>query len=283
VRSLQGKVAVVTGAASGVGLGLARRFADEGMKVVLADVEETPLQRAVDEIRATGAEAIGVRVDVRFEQDVQRLADRTIEAFGAVHVLCNNAGVETGGAFADIPVNSWQWVLDVNLWGVIHGCRIFLPLIRRSGEGHIVNTGSGASFNASLPTFAPYITSKFAVLGLSESLDMELRANGEDIRVSLLAPVARTRMMDAERNRPAGVRSTEADPARQKVMAAISAGTDAFGLDPAEVAGMVVDAVLTEQFFVVVSPEQTVAALQNRLSWLQGGPATEQAQLSAET
>src|SRR6185369_5791703 len=134
---------------------------------------------------ATGAEAIGVRVDVRFEQDVQRLADRTIEAFGAVHVLCNNAGVETGGAFADIPVNSWQWVLDVNLWGVIHGCRIFLPLIRRSGEGHIVNTGSGASFNASLPTFAPYITSKFAVLGLSESLDMELRANGEDIRVSL--------------------------------------------------------------------------------------------------
>jgi NAD(P)-dependent dehydrogenase (short-subunit alcohol dehydrogenase family) len=276
VKSLHDKVAVVTGAASGVGLGLALRFADEGMRVVLADIETAALERAVDLVRNRGAQAIGVPTDVRFEEHVQRLADRTIDAFGAVHVLCNNAGVETGGAFTDIPASSWKWVLDVNLFGVIHGCRIFLPLIRRQGQGHIVNTGSGASFSAALPTMAPYATSKFAVLGLSESLDMELRASGEDIHVSLLAPVARTRMMDAERNRPDDVPSTEADPARRSLMAAIAAGTAAFGLDPAEVAALVVDAIRDERFFVIVNPAPALAAVRGRLAWMQDGPASEQ-------
>lgn len=279
MQSLRDKVAVVTGAASGVGLGLAERFAAEGMKVVLADVEEAPLKSAVERLRAGGAEAVGVRTDVRHESEVQALADATLDAFGEVHLLCNNAGVETGGSFAEIPTESWKWVLDVNLWGVLHGCRIFLPLLRRHPEAHIVNTGSGASFSAALPTFAPYITSKFAVLGLSESLDMELRAAGDPVRVSFLAPIARTRMSESERNRPAGVPSTERDTQRTRILDTIRAVSDQIGLDPAEVAGLVVDAVHEERFFVVVQPEDSVRALRDRIAWLEGGPAAEQLRL----
>lgn len=277
MKSLRGKVAVVTGAASGVGLGMAERFAAEGMRVVLADVEDAPLQAATEQIRARGYEAAALRTDVRLETDVQRLADFTIETFGAVHVLCNNAGVETGGTFADIPTDSWKWVLDVNLWGVIHGCRIFLPLLGQQEESHIVNTGSGASFSAELPTFAPYITSKFAVLGLTESLDMELRANNASTRVSLLAPIAKTRMPDSERNRPSGVRSTADDPLRAKVIDTIRTVSDQIGLEPAEVAELVIDAIRAERFFVVVQPEASVQALAQRIAWLSGGPAPEQA------
>ncbi|GHE46884.1 MULTISPECIES: SDR family NAD(P)-dependent oxidoreductase [Streptomyces] len=277
MKSLRGKVAVVTGAASGVGLGLAERFAKEGMKVVLADVEDTPLQEAVERIRARGSEAIAVRTDVRFEEEVQRLADAAVEAFGGVHVLCNNAGVETGAEFSAIAAESWKWVLDVNLWGVIHGCRVFLPLLRQQEEAHIVNTGSGASFSAQLPTFAPYITSKFAVLGLSESLDMELRANNESVRVSFLAPIAKTRMPEAERNRPENVPSSEGDALRGKVLDTIRAVTAQIGLEPAEFAELVVDALHENRFFVVVRPEDSVAALEQRIAWLKGGPAPEQA------
>ncbi|MFI0534274.1 SDR family NAD(P)-dependent oxidoreductase [Streptomyces scabiei] len=277
MKSLRGKVAVVTGAASGVGLGLAERFAKEGMKVVLADVEDTPLQEAVERIRARGSEAIAVRTDVRFEEEVQRLADAAVEAFGGVHVLCNNAGVETGAEFSAIAAESWKWVLDVNLWGVIHGCRVFLPLLRQQEEAHIVNTGSGASFSAQLPTFAPYITSKFAVLGLSESLDMELRANNESVRVSFLAPIAKTRMPEAERNRPENVPSSEGDALRGKVLDTIRVVTAQIGLEPAEFAELVVDALHENRFFVVVRPEDSVAALEQRIAWLKGGPAPEQA------
>src|SRR5579885_1075716 len=157
----EGRVAVVTGAASGIGRALAERFAAEGMRVVLADVEREPLERAVDELRDAGAAVLGVPTDVSRAEDVQALADATIEHFGAVHVLCNNSGVETGAMFAEIPVRAWEWVLGVNLWGVLHGCRVFLPLIREQGEGHIVNTASLAAFATGLPTFAPYVTSKF--------------------------------------------------------------------------------------------------------------------------
>ncbi|MEU9448979.1 SDR family NAD(P)-dependent oxidoreductase [Streptomyces sp. NPDC048277] len=277
MKSLRGKVAVVTGAASGVGLGLAERFAAEGMKVVLADIEEAPLQAAAERIRAGGAEAVAVRTDVRFEEDVRRLADAAVSAFGSVHVLCNNAGVETGGEFSDVPAESWKWVLDVNLWGVIHGCRVFLPLLRQQEEAHIVNTGSGSSFSAALPAFAPYATSKFAVLGLTESLDMELRANDEPVRVSFLAPIAKTRMPDAERNRPEDVPSSAGNAVHDQVLDTIRKVTARIGLEPSEFAEMVVQALYEERFFVVVRPEDSVAALEQRIAWLKGGPAIEQA------
>lgn len=278
MKDLRNKVAVVTGAASGVGLGLALRFAQEGMKVVLADVEDEALRGAVQSVRAEGSEAIGVWTDVRSAEGVQHLADVTLETFGSVHVVCNNAGVETGGLFTDIPLDSWKWVLDVNLYGVLHGCRTFLPLMREQGEGHIVNTGSGASFFAGLPTFAPYITSKFAVLGLTESLDMELRAAGDDVRMSFLAPIARTRMPDAERNRPEDVPGVAADPTRQRVMEAIRANNE-LGLDPSDVADMVVQAIHNERFFVIVQPEMTIDALEQRIAWIRDNKPVQQLEL----
>jgi NAD(P)-dependent dehydrogenase (short-subunit alcohol dehydrogenase family) len=184
MQQLNGRVAVVTGGASGIGRGLVNRFAAEGMKVVIADVEKDPLDQAVAEVRATGAEAIGVVTDVSDRAAVENLAAATMDAFGAVHVLCNNAGVETGGAFQDVPLAGWRWVMDVNVFGVVHGCQVFLPLLRRQSEGHIVNTASVAAFELGIPTMAPYAASKSAVLGLSESLALELRAAGTPVGVA---------------------------------------------------------------------------------------------------
>jgi NAD(P)-dependent dehydrogenase (short-subunit alcohol dehydrogenase family) len=276
MEDLRGRVAVVTGAAGGMGRAFACRFAAEGMAVTLADVDQTGLQDAVAEIRATGAEAIGVRTDVRYGEEVQRLADRTIEAFGAVHVVCNNAGVEIGAPFADIPESAWRWVLDVNVMGVVHGCRVFLPLIRHAGEGHIVNTGSGASFSAVLPTFGPYVTSKFAVLGLTESLDMELRGNNENIGVSLLAPgPVRTRMSEAERNRPQDVPATASDSEHRQILDLIDEATGDVGIEPEEVADMIVDAIRSRRFYVLTHPDDPITAVRARLDAMQGGPALQ--------
>jgi NAD(P)-dependent dehydrogenase (short-subunit alcohol dehydrogenase family) len=272
MEQFEGRVAVVTGAASGIGKALAERFAAEGMKVVLAGVEPEPLDAAVEAIRSTGADVLGVRTDVSSAEQVQALADATLERFGAVHILCNNAGVETGAAFADIPQRAWEWVLDLNLWGVLHGYRIFLPLIREQGEGHVVNTASLAAFATGLPTFAPYTTSKFAILAASECLALELLAGGEDIGVTVLCPgVVNTRMPDAEPNRPADVPSSESDPMRQSILGQLRSLAAGTGMDPAEVAGMVVNAIRERRFFVLTHPEEAFAAVERRLEWMRTG------------
>ena len=272
MEELEGRVAVVTGAASGIGLGLARRFAQEGMRVVLADIETDPLEQAVAEIAATGAAAIGVPTDVSQADQVQALADATIAEFGAVHVLCNNAGVESGARFADIPLATWEWVLGVNLWGVLHGCRVFLPLIREQGEGHIVNTASLAAFATGLPTFAPYTTSKFAVLAASECLELELLAGGEPVGVSVLCPgVIATNMCDAERNRPARVPSTADDPLRQTIIGQLRRLIVEVGMDPADVAALVVDAIRERRFFVLTHRDDAFAAIERRIEWMRTG------------
>jgi NAD(P)-dependent dehydrogenase (short-subunit alcohol dehydrogenase family) len=274
MKALAGKVAVVTGAASGIGRALADRFAAEGMKVVLADVDEAALRTAVADLEATGASAIGVRTDVRYEEQLQNLATRTMSAFGGVHILCNNAGVDSGGRISDIPASAWEWVLDVNLMGVIHGCHVFLPLLRQQDEAHIVNTGSGASFSAMLPTAAPYITSKFAVLGYSESLELELRSHGEPIGVSLVAPgPTKTRMPEAERNIPDDVSRADVDTERTQVIDLIKSVTAQIGQDPARVAELVLDAILENRFFVLTHPDDPIAAVKTRLEWMAGGPA----------
>jgi NAD(P)-dependent dehydrogenase (short-subunit alcohol dehydrogenase family) len=191
MRQLEGKTAVVTGAASGIGLGLARTFAREGMAVVLCDIRSDRLDAALAEVEGLGARALAVPTDVSDRAAVEQAAKRAVDAFGAVHVVCNNAGVTMHGkSVADMAPAEWDWVIGVNLYGVIHGVQTFLPLIRaHGGEGHIVNTASIAGFvvNPERRSGA-YATTKYAVVALSESLHADLAET--PIGVSVLAPAA---------------------------------------------------------------------------------------------
>lgn len=249
MQQLEGKTAVVTGAASGIGLALARRFGAEGMRVVLADVEAEALERAAAALEAQGVACVAVRIDVSNPGDVDALARRAVEAFGRVHVLCNNAGVFAGGSSWDAPLADWHWVLGVNLFGVIHGLRSFVPLLEAHGEeAHVVNTASMAGL-LSPPFSAPYVASKHAVVALSESLHHELTLRRSRIGVSVLCPEAvATRIGDSERNRAPG--AAAATPEQSLVLAALRQSL-ANGLAPAVMAERVVAAIRTGRFYVL--------------------------------
>ena len=272
MKELRGRVAVVTGGASGIGYALAERFLAEGMKVVIADIEQKALDEAVAALGSDGAQVHGVRTDVSRLEDVEALAQATLDHFGGVHVVCNNAGVESGAAFTDIPLSTWEWVLGVNFWGVLHGCRTFLPLLREQGEGHIVNTASTAAFATGLPTFTPYSVSKFAVHSLSENLDIELRAGSEPVGVSLLVPgMTKSNMPDAERNRPDSV-TVDESPQRKAVLDMIRGAIESgHALDPSVTADQVVDAIRNNHFFILTHPEETIAAVERRLHSMKTG------------
>ncbi|WP_370112417.1 SDR family NAD(P)-dependent oxidoreductase [Streptacidiphilus sp. MAP12-33] len=204
----EGQVAVVTGAASGIGLAMARRFAAEGLRVVLADVEESALDKAVAGLRESGAEAVGQLADVSERDSVEALAEAAYRAFGAVHVLCNNAGVGSGaeGRMWEHEPNDWKWAFAVNVWGVFHGVQAFLPRMLAGGEpGHVVNTSSGDGGIAPLPTASVYAVTKAAVVTMTESLYAHLRAEGAPIGASVLFPgphMLRTGLWESHRNRP---------------------------------------------------------------------------------
>jgi NAD(P)-dependent dehydrogenase (short-subunit alcohol dehydrogenase family) len=266
---LAARVAVVTGAASGIGRALATRFAAEGMRCVLADVEEPALERVVADLRRSGASAIGVRTDVAKPADVQALADRTLEEFGAVHLLCNNAGVGGGADFAQIPLEMWQWVLDVTLWGVIHGCRTFLPLLLEQEEAHIVNTASMAALNGHPLGLAPYTTAKFGVLGLSQNLHFELAATTRGrVGVSVLVPgLTRTQIFSSDRNRPPAVPVPPPSSFRESSKAALAGVWDS-ALDPDRVADLVVDAVRVRRFYILTHPEESFDMVEQQLRWM---------------
>jgi NAD(P)-dependent dehydrogenase (short-subunit alcohol dehydrogenase family) len=264
------KTAVVTGGASGIGFAMARRFLEEGMRVAIADVEQSALDTAVRELSAFG-DVMGKRTDVRSVEDLEALAEAVLGTYGRIDVVCNNAGVETGGSFLSIPEEAWRWVMDVNFFGVLNGCRVFLPLLEAGGGGHIVNTASVAAFSSGTATMTPYCASKFAVLGMSESLEVELRTAGSTVGVSLLAPgPVKTRRVDAERNRPGDV-PLATEPGRLAVMERLAATTAEVGMDPAEVAGQVLDAIRTNTFFVLTHPEMAQAGVQRRLEWMATG------------
>lgn len=266
MRELTGKVAVVTGAASGIGRAMADRFAAAGMKVVLGDVEVPMLEQAVAELRAGGAEAVGIRSDVANLADVEALRDTALDSFGAVHVVCNNAGV-AGGAVADAPVELWDWVLGVNLRGVIHGCVTFLPVLLAQDEGHVVNTASLAGL-AGIDGLGVYCTTKFAVVGLSESLFHELVARGSQVHVSVVCPgFVQTRIGDSHRNMPSDLRTTLGVTAPDDPMAA----TIGLGLLPADVGDAVLTAVRDERFWVLPHPRAAASATQGRLAWMADG------------
>lgn len=272
MREFRGRVAVVTGAASGIGRALAGRFAAEGMRCVLADVDAAALDRAVSELRRDGAAAIGVPTDVASAAEVQALADRTITEFGAVHLLCNNAGVGMGSDFAKIPLDVWEWVLGVDLWGVIHGCRTFLPLLLEQDEAHIVNTSSMAALNGHPLGQAPYTTAKFGVLGLSQNLFFELAATtGGRVGVSVLIPgLTRTRIFESDRNRPARVAPPPPSSFAATSRAAIAGALDG-ALDPAAVADVVLDAVRDRRFYILPHPAEALDMAGQQLRWMRTG------------
>lgn len=258
MREFRGKTAVVTGAGSGIGRALAHRFAAEGMRVVLSDVEATALERVEGELRAAGATTIAVRSDVAQSAEVEALAARALEAFGAVHVLCNNAGVVAAGPCWELSLADWEWVLGVNLWGVIHGTRVFLPImLRQDTEAHIVNTASMAGLVSS-PYNASYNVAKFGVVALSESLHQDLLVAGAKVKVSVLCPGwVNTRIADAERNRPASLpaRAMRPPTAAEEGMEQVARQLLASGLAPERVAADVLDAIRAERLYVLTHPE----------------------------
>lgn len=203
MKEFKDKVAVITGAASGIGRALAERCAEEGMKVVLADIEEEALLKAEEGMKASGATALSVLTDVSKYNDVESLAQKTINTFGAVHLLFNNTGVSGGKTVWESTISDWKWIMGVNLWGVIHGIRVFVPImLEKNDECHIVNTASMAGLVSS-PSLGIYKVTKAGIITISETLHHELKQRGAKINVSVLCPGwVSTRVSDSVRNRP---------------------------------------------------------------------------------
>jgi NAD(P)-dependent dehydrogenase (short-subunit alcohol dehydrogenase family) len=264
-----GKVAVVTGAASGIGLGLAERFAAEGMKLVLADID--PQLPAVGErIRADGVDAITIHTDVADADQVNALAEKALEAFGGVHIACNNAGTGGPSAFTDLRLEDWQFQIGVNLWGVIHGVRAFLPIMLEQNEGHIVNTASmGGLIHG--PYIAPYNVSKAGVVALTETLHHELALSGSSVGVSVLCPGAVQTNMNNEPNVPPERKmlTRKASPAIEQLRRSLVEQLDQHGLDVPAVAAMVLDAIDNGRVHILTNPEFT-PLLQQRIDGIVG-------------
>jgi NAD(P)-dependent dehydrogenase (short-subunit alcohol dehydrogenase family) len=250
VDDVRGKVAVVTGGASGIGRAMATRFKAAGMEVVIADVEEPVLAATADELGV-----VGVRTDVADAASVAGLAEATLERFGAVHVVCNNAGVGGGGQIKDLTLKDWRWVIDVNLWGVIHGVHTFLPLLLdNAAGGHIVNTASLAGLVAG-PGIGPYNAAKYGVVAISETLASEL-GEGSPVGVSVLCPgYVRTNIFTSQRNRPAALRNDSKKVAARAANSDLAGTLQAVGIDPAAVADQVLDAILTDRFWIITHSE----------------------------
>jgi NAD(P)-dependent dehydrogenase (short-subunit alcohol dehydrogenase family) len=248
---------VITGAASGIGRAIAERCVSEGMKVVLADIEEASLATAETELKTRGGTVLGVRMDVSQRGDVELLARRALDEFGQVHLLFNNAGVGAGGTAWEATWNDWEWVIGVNLWGVIHGVKVFTPLmLEQNTECHIVNTSSTAGLVVG-GGMAPYSVTKHGVVALSESLYLTLQQQKSLVKVSVLCPgLVRTNIADCERNRPARLKNEPVtlSPEMQAGLAAFRAAIEA-SMPPHQVADVVFHAIEKEQFYILSHPE----------------------------
>jgi NAD(P)-dependent dehydrogenase (short-subunit alcohol dehydrogenase family) len=268
MQHLKDRVAVITGAASGIGFALAERCAAEGMHLVLADIEEPALARAAESIRRAGAQVLARRVDVASAAEVEALADAAYKRFGAVHLVCNNAGVAGVGApLWQQTLDTWRWVINVNLFGVIHGVHSFVPRMLASGqEGHIVNTASLAGLTSG-PMISPYYATKHAVVALSESLSMELRMANAKISVSVLCPAfVKTKIAESDRNRPqSGDFGAWSGEFHAMVQAMVEQGI------PAEVvADAVISAVKEGRFWILTHPEYEASIRERTDGMLEG-------------
>ncbi|MFH2012064.1 MAG: SDR family NAD(P)-dependent oxidoreductase [Pseudomonadota bacterium] len=259
MKDFKDKVAVITGAASGIGFGIAERCAQEGMNVVLADVEEKALTKAEEEIKKIGAKALSVLTDVSKENDVKALAQKTLDTFGAVHVLCNNAGVNAGRTIWESTLADWEWVIGVNLWGVIYGVRTFLPImLEQDTECHIVNTASMAGL-ISYPGSGVYNVTKQGIVALSETLYHELNLRNAKVKVSVLCPGAvNTQIIDAARNRPITLQN---EPAKEAVSPKLKKQREAWiqslkeGMSPQQLADHIFQSIRDEKFYILSHPE----------------------------
>jgi NAD(P)-dependent dehydrogenase (short-subunit alcohol dehydrogenase family) len=249
-----GRVAVVTGAASGIGRALAEAFAGAGSAVVVADLDGTEAEVVAAGIRASGGEAQAMKVNVADAAAVDKLAAATLERFGHVDVLCNNAGVSTFNLLRDQTLEDWRWVFDVNLWGVVHGLQSFVPIMRNQGTpGHIVNTASIAGLLSGVAFIGPYSATKVAVVSISETLSQELALDQIPIGVSVLCPSSvDTRVMESERGRPAELGVEHRTEAAETVRLAIRGSfTGPAGKTPAQVAVRVLEAIRAGRFWII--------------------------------
>lgn len=271
MQDLRGKVAVVTGGASGIGFAMAARFAREGMKLVLADIEKVALEQAAAWLSAGGSEVLALPTDVADADAMDALAEQALARFGAVHVVCSNAGVAGGGPVWELSTADWEFVLRPNLWGVIHGVRVFAKHLLAQNEGHFVHTASLAGL-ISVPGLAPYNVTKHAVVTLSETLHGELRGAGSRVGVSVLCPgFVRTRIFESERHRPdEWQQPAAADPQlaqqREVTLAEILRGAMA----PEAVAERVLDAIRSGRFYILTHAGSTAAVERRMRAILEG-------------
>jgi NAD(P)-dependent dehydrogenase (short-subunit alcohol dehydrogenase family) len=264
MKNLEGKVAAVTGAASGLGRAMALAFAREGMQIALADVDQAGLQPVAEEIAAIGAKAVAMRIDVSDGEQVEEFAKKVRAELKGVHLVCNNAGVSPLGAVWENSVADWQWILGVNLWGVIHGVRAFVPQLIAQGEGHVVNTASVAGL-ISPPGSGAYNVSKHAVVALSESLHHDLRERGSAVGVSVLCPAyVPTEIATSERNRPKHLDSAEKSKETLAKEANLKKAVAAGRLSADDIARAVVAAVKEDRFYILTHP-RIKGAIQARM------------------
>lgn len=255
MQDLNGKTAVITGGASGIGLAMANRFGAAGMNLVIADIEQGALDAAAAELEAAGYVVLAHQFDVRDLEQVRDLESAARARFGNVHVLCNNAGVAAGGAVAnpdDIEV--WRWTIDIDLWGVIYGCKVFLPAMLEHGEdAHVVNTASMAGLG-SAPMMGAYNVAKYGVVALSETLTQEMQIGKTNVGVSVLCPAfVATAIAHSQRNLPSELADASPVPSSdtKSMLEALVAG----GIPTEFVAAAVVDAVLENKFWILTHPE----------------------------
>lgn len=275
METLKGKVAVVTGGAGGIGRAMVERFAGEGMRVVIADVEKDALDEAVDELRHAGREVTGVLTDVGDFASVEDLRQRTVEAYGEVHVLCNNAGIGAGaeGSIWHHELNDWRWAINVNLYGVIHGINAFVPwMIENGQEGHIINTSSGNGGISPLPSTPQYAVTKAAVVTLTECLYAQLKDLGSQVTASVLFPgphMLRTGLFTSWRNRPADLAKERPRSTPYPTIQDLEAQMEAAGItpqytEPSEVADQVVKAIQNKTFWILPASNNVDQQIQNR-------------------
>ena len=258
MKDFQDKVAVITGGASGIGRGIAECCALRGMKVVLADIEEAVLCRTADEVEAMGTAVLPVVADVSKAADIESLAQQTLAAFGGVHLLFNNAGVAAGSSVWESTLADWEWVMGINLWGVIYGVRTFVPImLAQDTEAHIVNTASIAGLVPS-GTTAPYQVTKHAVVGLTEHLYHSLAEQNVKVSASVLCPAwVRTNIMDSGRNRPVELQNADEVPLRPKQEAMVEAMQQlvANGMSPRQIGEIVFEAIETNKLYILTHPD----------------------------